>query len=517
MIMNKLLKNLLMLLDINCKISSITDFKSLLHEILLQAIIISKCNGGHIFVIDHEKPQLEISLNSPQNKDIDILPPSYSEVLKVIKAKMRSYIDDSICVDFDISKSIREAKLRAIITAPLIIDNRVAAVIQLLSYAPSYLTPAEFLFLDLLVSQGSIAIRNMIHAEEKQNIAALAAIGQISSHIAHDMRSPLAVLKGYVESDPSSSDQDALEYKRVANRSVVKLLRMADELVDYSKAAKVERSAIELGRFLNESIIIRQSDDVMACKPTIDCSTCANVYVSIDAYKMGRALMNLANNAIEATALNQGKIEITADVAQNRNLLITVSDNGKGIDAQHVPQIFDTFFTTGKIGGTGLGLSYCKQVIEAHGGTIDAQSEVGKGTTFTIHIPNCVVKKEMGVMIKGADLLKYAGKRFLLVDDDVDVRTIWRKKIEDNGGQVMWESDSAQKAITNEDNIDYESIDAAIVDFSFPGSSLSGIDVIEHFKSKGVKEIHLCTGYADDPDVIKMALAAGANSVIGKI
>ena len=355
-----------------------------------------------------------------------------------------------------------------------------------------------------------------VYQTEVAKNASLAAIGQMSSHIAHDMRSPLSVLKCYVENDDSSSDQDALDCKKAARRSVGKLLRMAEELVDYSKAAKVERNTIELSRFLNESVAIKQRDTVPGSKVIVDCNDCDNIYVTIDVDKMGRVLMNLVHNAIQATAHNQGNIEIKASLVGNHDLLITVSDEGKGIEPQYLTHIFDVFFTTGKKGGTGLGLSYCRQVVEAHGGAIYVQSEVDKGTAFTVHVPNCVVKKQINLMIQGADLLRYTGKRFLLVDDDDDVRRNWRAIIEDSGGHVMCEMDSAHKTINNEKDIHYESIDTAIVDYKFPDSNVTGIDVVKYLKSKGVKEIYLCTGYADDPDIKKSAISAGAISVIGK-
>ena len=80
--MKELLKDLLTLLNINCRISSIIDFEPLLHEILLQAVAVGKCDAGYIFIVENEDPQLKMSLNALKDKKLETIPPSYSEVIK---------------------------------------------------------------------------------------------------------------------------------------------------------------------------------------------------------------------------------------------------------------------------------------------------------------------------------------------------------------------------------------------------------------------------------------------------
>lgn len=100
--------------------------------------------------------------------------------------------------------------------------------------------------------------------------------------------------------------------------------------------------------------------------------------------------MNLVLNAREAMLPHGGKLTIFAQ-ADNEGVKIKISDTGCGIEQSELSRVFDTFFTTKhkKIAGsgTGLGLSLCKKVIDAHRGTITVDSHPGKGTTFTIHLP----------------------------------------------------------------------------------------------------------------------------------
>jgi signal transduction histidine kinase len=101
--------------------------------------------------------------------------------------------------------------------------------------------------------------------------------------------------------------------------------------------------------------------------------------------------VNLVKNSIQAMNNSGGEVSLSARATQSKDLIIEVIDNGQGMNPEDVPHIFDSFYTKGKKSGTGLGLAYCKQVVDAHGGTIDVESQLGRGTTFVIKMPDCVV------------------------------------------------------------------------------------------------------------------------------
>ncbi len=357
--------------------------------------------------------------------------------------------------------------------------------------------------------------KDRVHAQTLSKRSELTAIGQMSSHIAHDMRSPLSALKGYVKTPTLSDEPEIKEYQAAAQRSVDKLLHMADDLVDYAKASKIDKSQQDFNKLISNELIAGAKKIAKENGIEVRYENAGNIIANIDAYRIERALVNLINNAIDAVDRG-GEVVVKAKVECDRDLVITITDNGKGIAAEDIPHIFDSFFTKGKKSGTGLGLSYCKQVIEAHGGTIDVESEVRKGSKFTIRIPDCVIKfKAESRATKNDPEIKCKGKRFILIDDDIDIRLRWRKIVEDNGGTVIGEADSLE-GMTGNGGMDYSSVDIAIVDFNFEGSSKTGIDVINYLRTKGIKEIHMCTGFFDNDDVRKAALAAGADSVIPK-
>jgi len=377
-----------------------------------------------------------------------------------------------------------------------------------------------------------------------------AAIGRAVAMIAHDMRSPLSVLKTYADLKTSAcDDQDVEKLRQSAERSVGKLGHMAEDLVDYAKASKLQRAKHQLSGIIYEGSIAEAKKRAEDKGVKIVSAIQGGILVDVDAYKLERVITNLVNNAVQA--IENGEVSIAATTEHNGVLKITVKDDGKGIDPETLPHIFDSFFTKGKRGGSGLGLAYCKQVIEAHGGTIDVESELGKGTTFTICIPNCAVEhahaaachsRESGnpetstpgssIKALGDDVLMDPGskpapaggkpgawmtitdKQILIADDDPEIRAQWQQIIPERGGTVVHSAKTVKEV--EEAKIDYSKIDTAIVDYQFYGEDKTGIDLIKHLKTKGVKTVYLCTGFYDNEMIINQAHAAGAVRVLPK-
>ena len=379
------------------------------------------------------------------------------------------------------------------------------------------------------------------------NNAKSIALGRSASMIAHDIRNPLSVLKTYVTyKTQTDSDDDDREYSTAAKRSVEKLAHMANDLVDYSKATKIEPVDVNLNTLMNEVVIPEIKVSAKEHKVKIHYKPEYVIIARLDPHKFARVLVNIINNSIQAINHDDGEVCIFI-FPRESDLRIEISDNGKGIKAEHISKIFEGFYTHGKKGGSGLGLAYSKQVVMAHNGSIHVESEEEKGATFIVDLPMCIIdcenikrvtvgNEEEGMHNKvGMSSVKiemesalpenrhtpksvsieFKDKRVLVIDDDEFVRLHWRKTIDSEGGVVVGEEDSPEN-ILFEDKYDWTQVDVALVDYNFPESKASGIEVVEYLKDKGVKEIHMCTGYYDDEAVRLSAFAAGATSVIGK-
>lgn len=212
--------------------------------------------------------------------------------------------------------------------------------------------------------------------------ATAAAMGRFTSQIAHDMRNPLQVIKTYVKMSAEQVESDDLA--KAANRCVTRLLVMADELLDYTKASRVEKAHCDIVHLCKTAIA-----EVQASAPAnilFSYDGPPIVSVAVDSAKIGRVLTNMLVNATQAMK-NGGNIDVHISHIP-RGLQVAITDNGCGIAEEHLSRIFEPTFTFGKKSGTGLGLDYCKTVVEAHGGSISVGSHVGKGTTFTILLPS---------------------------------------------------------------------------------------------------------------------------------
>jgi signal transduction histidine kinase len=216
------------------------------------------------------------------------------------------------------------------------------------------------------------------------------SLEDLSAQVAHEIRNPITAAKSLVQQmgeDPTSAEnvgyaKVALEELDRVERSVAHLLRYAREedlRMDEVSLADVVDSALET---LHERIeaqrvqLVREDghDDV----------------VRGDAEKLRRVVINLIGNALDALAEHSsGRPMIELLGGENlagSECWLRVRDNGPGIDAAALTQIWSPFYTS-KANGTGLGLAIAKKVVEAHGGTIEATSQPGAGTTFTVTLP----------------------------------------------------------------------------------------------------------------------------------
>jgi signal transduction histidine kinase len=212
--------------------------------------------------------------------------------------------------------------------------------------------------------------------------------------IAHELRTPLSNLKGYLEAinDGVVKADDATVHS--LNEEASSLSRLVEDLQELSLAdageIKIHLQPEDIGRLIRETVIVTQAKTaVKGLALTCDLPEVIST-VNIDIHRIKQVLNNLLANAIVHTPRG-GCITVTAREQDNR-IYVSVSDTGEGIPPEELPMIFERFYRIDKsrtraTGGSGLGLTIAKRLIEAHGGTIEVQSEVGKGSTFTFTLP----------------------------------------------------------------------------------------------------------------------------------
>ncbi len=352
------------------------------------------------------------------------------------------------------------------------------------------------------------------HQDTAKQMAIHSAIGKVASHIAHDMRSPLSVIKSAL--DPSiTKDEDKKLLLTTGRKSTNKLDQMADDLLDYAKARQVEKQPTDIMKIVHDTI--NETSQLVKKKFKIVPTGPKSLVAMLDSHRMNRVLTNLLTNAIQAID-DDGVITLEVQT-KGKDLNIMIHDNGKGIPPEHLPHIFESTFTFGKQRGTGLGLTYVKNVIEAHDGIITADSNPAEGTTFHVEIPNCITtmpaieENEVSTHATGVKT-DAKGKRILVMDDEEELLVCWRVLLKEATGRVPMEIKAPEKLL--ESNLDPKSIDMAIVDYEFIGSDLNGLDVLEYLKRKGIKALYLCTAYYQDKDIQAKAKKIGIKGIIPK-
>jgi len=216
----------------------------------------------------------------------------------------------------------------------------------------------------------------------------LASVGRLAAGVAHEIRNPLSSIKGFATYFKQRY-QDVPEDLQTADimiQEVDRLNRVVSQLLEFARPVTVTPKASSFRAILKDSLklIERQAADKQI---TIDARNSAHIDdVEIDPDRINQVLLNLYLNAIEAMAPG-GRllVEISGNGADS-GLTIRISDTGHGIAGEDLSRIFDPYFTT-KASGTGLGLAIAHNIVETMGGSIEVESQTGKGTTFTLTMP----------------------------------------------------------------------------------------------------------------------------------
>lgn len=216
----------------------------------------------------------------------------------------------------------------------------------------------------------------------------LAAVGQLTAGIVHDVKNPLAVIKGTAEElmEEMGGDTRLQGPLSVMRDNAARANTIVSDLLKFARQSKPEmkardmRESIDAAVRLTEYLARKANVSVMVDVPS------RPVMAYYDVQQIEQVLINLIQNAIQAMP-EGGALRLNVSQATGA-LAIAVSDTGIGIPPENLTRIFDPFFTTKKDGeGTGLGLSVSYGIISRHGGKIGVESTVGQGTTFTILLP----------------------------------------------------------------------------------------------------------------------------------
>jgi signal transduction histidine kinase len=221
----------------------------------------------------------------------------------------------------------------------------------------------------------------------------LAAMGELASTVAHEVRNPLNAvgmtaqrLKREFVAGAAAGGGDQAELEEllsVMTSETQRIERIVQQFLEYARPPRLAPEPVDLGALVRE-VVERARPLAGARGVVVEVEARGLGTAVVDPAQLRQALDNLVRNAVEATP-EGGRVSLAAR-REDGGHTVEVRDTGCGIEPDHLPRIFDLYFTT-KADGTGVGLAVTQQIVAAHGGTIEVDSRPGAGTTMTIRLP----------------------------------------------------------------------------------------------------------------------------------
>jgi PAS domain S-box-containing protein len=213
----------------------------------------------------------------------------------------------------------------------------------------------------------------------------LAVLGQMAGSVSHELRNPLGVISNaiyFLKMIQPDADEKIKEYLNLIEKNLNLSNKIVTDLLDFTHIKTVDREAASVSELVNQTFDRFPPPESVKVIVNIPADI-PRVYV--DPYHIVQILGNLTLNAGQSMAQKGGTLTISSYV-QNHTVSISIQDTGAGISPENMERIFEPLFTT-KPKGIGLGLAVSKKLIEANGGRVEVQSEMGVGTIFTVYLP----------------------------------------------------------------------------------------------------------------------------------
>jgi len=251
-------------------------------------------------------------------------------------------------------------------------------------------------FKDMVVSleerdkQRRAESENRLLQSEKQ-----ASVGRVAAGVAHEINNPLTGILTFtriLQRSQSIGDKDRDHLQKIAE-STVRVRNIVKGLLDFSRQTELDQEPTDVNRLIR-TVISAMENQALIKGVTLEFNPREDLpMITLDRNQFQSVVINLLINALDAT--EQGGtitastgISVSASNTDKKGVEISITDSGCGIPPENLDKLFEPFFTTKEVGkGTGLGLAVSYGIVQRHGGTIRVQSEVGRGSTFTIWIP----------------------------------------------------------------------------------------------------------------------------------
>jgi len=259
------------------------------------------------------------------------------------------------------------------------------------SLSPLFLETGETTGM-VITFQDLTQVRTLEETSRRQD--RLAAIGRMAASIAHEIRNPLAAMRGSIQMLRSEMDSDSsqAELMEIILRESDRLNRIITDFLNYARPRSLSPSRVDVGDLVYQTFaLLRHSPEIGENHTVEEVLPKEALYAEADEGQLKQVFWNLARNALQAMPQG-GKLTAMLEKNSHNRLRISFTDTGRGMSPDQVERLFEPFSST--TGGTGLGLSIVYQIIRDHGGTINVRSREGQGTTISVELPEAATNVE---------------------------------------------------------------------------------------------------------------------------
>ncbi|MFH1809451.1 MAG: response regulator [Pseudomonadota bacterium] len=438
----------------------------------------------------------------------------------------------AVTVDLEQAKGeyerhLAEKGMHSFVTVPIVVERMPVGTLNLSWLAGNAVDNDVLEILSALAAHLAVAIKNArlfselestlaeLKAAQEQLVQTgrLEALGELAAGVAHDFNNVLGailgraqLLKNYIHDEALRKNLDVIEraaldgaatvlrvqeYSRTQREppsEVVDLCSVAQDAVDYTQPRWHDRP-------LREGLRIEVE---LRCEPVPT--------VRGNAHELREVLTNLIHNACDAMPTG-GRILVRTGI-EARGSFVEVKDEGSGMPAEVRARVFDPFYTTKGVRGSGLGLSVSHTIIKQHLGHIEVESEPGQGTAFRIVIPAAAIDQAAASEAEVAPPGMRA--RILVIDDEEPIREVLADILQTADHEVVLAEDGEQGLAL----FDQGTFDLVFTDLGMPG--LSGFDVVRELKKRRPEiPVGLLTGWGASVDEIEMC-EAGVDVLVSK-
>lgn len=327
----------------------------------------------------------------------------------------------------------------------------------------------------------------------------MVAAGKLAMGLAHEIKNPLAAIKTFTEFLPERYDDADFrqEFSEVVGEEVNRISRIVQSLSDFAKPILLKIETMDVQKVLKDTATLLSNDCLKRNVKLQQSFEPQPILLPGDPNQLKQACLNLCLNALDA--MDKGGTLSASCQYQSGEAVIRISDTGTGIAKEHLPQLFDPFFST-KQSGMGLGLAVVKQIVDHHLGSIRVESELGAGTTFEIRLPLAVrFRTLVQPSAQQTDATDTAVPRLtvpldlVVVDDEPKMGTMLKEAFTSMGAQVrvVENGEDALQVIAE------RMPQLVLLDLKLP--AMDGFEVLKRLKLRYPHiPILIITGYFDE-------------------